>query len=307
MKNKNLILIGTLLIILCNSCGNSSLQKEYDDLLISYKEKSEKLELCEKENEDLKNTPDLRLAKAKTLQSEGKYQDAKSELTELMNVFPGTAEAETAKIMFDQITKDEEKLKAEEERLKNMTFSEIKSSMKINYDQLTLNFVSVATNSTWTFDNYGSSYRYYSAERGFIYLVAKVNITSKENYPDLPPIIAYQLVSGKLEKIGTLSYKFARWKDYGSYLGNYADYGNDFAQTPTVYFSCGLNLSEDVAYKKPIFVVVQNKGCFTRKTEDFETPSVKYVEGSCTSKSTLSIEDFKSDYQLVTIINKSKI
>lgn len=271
MKNKNVILIGAVLLILCNSCGNNSLQKEYDDLLISYQEKSKNLELCEKENENLKNTPDLRLAKAKTLHSEGKYQDAKSELTELMNVFPGTAEAETAKILFDQITKDEEKLKAEEERLKNMTFSEIKSSMKINYDQLTLNFVSVATNDTWRFDNYGTSYMYRGATRGYDYLIAKVNISSKDVCPKLPAIIAYQLVSGKLEKIGTLAYEFARWKDYGAYLGNYSDYGNDFSHTETVYFSCGALISEDITLKKPIFVVVQNKGCFTRNYKEFET------------------------------------
>lgn len=304
MKKKNLFYY-VVIILFITSCGGNS--KEYDDLMKSYDEKSKELEQCKAENEKLSNTPEMRLAESKSLQAEGKLSEAKSELTELMDVYPGTDEAIEAKKLFDQITKEEEKIKAEEERLKNMTFGDLKTSMKIIYNKLTLNFASVTTGSTWTFDNYGSSYMYRSAQRGFVYLVAKVNITSEENYPSLPPIIAYQLNNGKLDKIGTLEYRFAKWKDYGSYLGNYADYGNDFSQTPTVYFSCGISISEDISKNKAIFLVVQNKGCFTRKTEDFENPSVKYVEGSCGAKSTLGIEDFKSDYQLVTVINRSKI
>jgi len=81
------------------------------------------------------------------------------------------------------------------------------------------------------------------------------SITSRIKDPALPPIAAYKLDStGSLTLIGVLDYRFYQWKDYGAYLGNYADYDNDFAHVATIPFGAFKQI-EDSDLQKPIYVV----------------------------------------------------
>src|SRR5690606_5418775 len=129
--------------------------------------------------------------------------------------------------------------------------------------------------------------------------LARISISSESKNPDLPPILAYQYFDGKLMLLGTLGYEFRRWKDYGSYLGNYADYGNDFAHSKTIPFNLGYESSEDNLKSGKVYVVMRKVNCFTRKNKDYGRPEIQYQMGICAPKSTLEVSDFDNDYVLI--------
>lgn len=105
--------------------------------------------------------------------------------------------------------------------------------------------------------------------------------------------------NGELKLLGTLGYEFRRWEDYGSYLGNTADYGNNFSHSKTIPFNLGLELSDDQLKPNTIFVVMKNSGCFYRQKKHYGRPEVHYTQGSCQIKETLTIEDFDNEYVLL--------
>lgn len=127
-----------------------------------------------------------------------------------------------------------------------------------------------------------------------MYAVANVSITSKAQDPNLPGLGVYQVVGPKLIQLGTMQYEFQRWVDYGSYLGNYHDYRNDFSRTATIGFKPGLEISQDYR-TDTLFLVASKQGCHTRSTERFKNPPVYYTEGNCQQlKTILTIDDFSS-------------
>ena len=129
--------------------------------------------------------------------------------------------------------------------------------------------------------------------------MAKISISSEINNPILPPILVYHMIDGELKYLATLEYKFQKWKDYGSYLGNYADYNNDFSHSKTVSFSCGVELSNEKLKSGKIYIVTKKQGCFTRENVTFGNPPVVYKEGSCKPKKVLKVEDFENEYVLI--------
>lgn len=90
------------------------------------------------------------------------------------------------------------------------------------------------------------------------------------------------MLNGELHLIGKLSYEFRRWKDYGSYLGNHADYGNDFAHSSTIPFNLGLQVSEEIINEHEIYLVLNRNGCFMRSSDSYGRPKVQYKEMGCT-------------------------
>ncbi len=105
-----------------------------------------------------------------------------------------------------------------------------------------------------------------------------------------------------MKQIGSFNYKFKKWKDYGSYLGNYADYKNDFAHSKTISFTYGLEIKEDDYIKGNTYVILNKKQCFKRTEDNFGRPAVKYESNDCSSKYKLTIEDFESEYIFIKII-----
>lgn len=285
-----------LMCILFQSCNNQPAENAdaYFKLL-------SELEECKQTVSDLQNTPTQRLVRAQKSIEEKELVKAEVELSELIAKYPGTDEAQKAEILLDGIKQQQKELASEIERKNKLGFKGIKEKSKIRLGELTLSFSEVSKSKNWTFDNYDGKYHYRSAERGKMYLVAKVTITAGINDPKLPPISAYKVVGGQLEFLGTLEYEFVRWKDYGSYLGNYADYGNDFAHSESIPFSCGLQVSnEDLASE--IFVVVKGGECFTRSTSRLIMPPVKYEKSRCNEATTLHIDDFDSRYALIKVL-----
>jgi hypothetical protein len=289
-----------LIIVILTGCNNNKGPKQED-----YDKLQAELTDCKKTVEELSNTPQMRLANGQKFQVENDFANAKKEYKELIEKFPGTDEAKKATTLIADIEKVEIEKKEAEERKKALGFKAIKENTSLKIGDVTIKFNSVNTASQWNFDDYGSEYRLRKAERGEIYIVAKVSISAESKDPSLPPISVYQISNGSLKLLGTMGYEFVRWKDYGSYLGNYADYGNDFSHTKTISFSCGLSISKTDIDDEAVFVVVKKANCFYRSEDRFRNPPVSYSEGDCGIKSNLTVDDFDKDYYLVKVFNKN--
>lgn len=297
MRNFYLPLLLIVILTSCNKSNNGLKQADYDKL-------QAELTDCKKTVEELSNTPHLRLANGLKFQAENDFSNAKKEYKELIEKFPGTDEAKKATILIAEIEKVEIENQEAEERKKALGFKAIKENTSLKIGDLTIKFNSVNAESQWNFDDYGSEYRLRKAERGEIYIVAKISISAESKNPSLPPISVYQISNGGLKLLGTMGYEFLRWKDYGSYLGNYADYGNDFSHTKTISFNCGLSVSRTIMDKDPVFVVVKKTNCFNRTINTYGNPPVSYTEGACNIKATLTVDDFDNDYYVIKVFNK---
>lgn len=297
---KVIFTILTITILLSCNDNNSIKKEEYDKL------KAE-LDECKKTVEDLSNTPQMRLSTALKLREGNKVEQAKSELRTLTEKFTGSNEAKKASQILKEIEDAERKEKEETEKKRLLGFKILKETSTTKVGEVSLKFTSINSVSQWNFDDYGNEYRLRKAERGNIYINAKVAISAENKDPNLPPILVYKAENGELRLLGTMGYEFVRWKDYGSYLGNYADYGNDFSHTKTISFSCGLQITQNDLDIYAIFVVVKNQNCFYRSTDRFSNPPVKYTESECTVKNILTIDDFDKDYILLKVLNRNKL
>lgn len=286
--------------LLISSCNNGVEQSKYDKL------KAELTE-CKKTVEELQNTPQVRLSKGQQFLSKNDIANAKKEFNGLIEKFGETDEAKKAKSLIADIEKQEQEKKEAEERKRTLGFKVLKENSSVSASDVTVKFNSISTGGNFVFDRYDDRWRYRNAERGEIYVLANVSVSSKVKEPELPPIAVYKVENGTLSLINTLEYRFYRWEDYGSYLGNDADYGNDFAHTSTIRFSCGLSIPKDDINNNAVFVVVKKENCFYRSTDRFGNPPVSYNSSGCNLKPTLSIDDFEKDYVLVKVFNKNKL
>ncbi len=296
MKN---VILWALLCLIVISCKDTKMIEELA-------ETKRQLSECSTELETLKNTPENRKVRALKHLANDSFEFAKSEFTGIAENYPGTKEAKDAKVEIAKIDKIVEKKKAEDARKKALGFKVLKETSTVKNDDLKISFSSTKTGKRWTFDSYGDRYHYRDAERGDKFILTRASISSKNKNPYLPPVQAYQIKDGNLNYLGTLSYQFTRWKDYGSYLGNYADYGNDFAHSETIKFSLGLSIKEIDIDDEPVFIVVEKKGCFLRSSR-LGRPEVYYKPLSCPNKNPLNVDDFDDNYVLVKIFNKSNL
>lgn len=294
-----------LIAIFITSCGVP--QEDFDKLQSELKKTKNELTDCSTELTEIKNTPEQRFIRAKKLFVDNDLLGAKNEYQGIVDNYKGTNDANTASKEIIKIDQTIEKNRIEEERKKALGYKILKPTSSVKYGDLTLKFDKIWTAKRWTFDDYGRQYFLRDAERGSKHVLARVSITSENNNPSLPPILVYNMHDGELQLLGTLGYEFRRWKDYGSYLGNYADYGNNFAHSKTIPFNLGLALSNEKLENKAVFVVLKKKGCFNRHKKDYGNPEIEYNEGSCKAKRILKVKDFDNDYVLLKIFNQSKL
>lgn len=88
-------------------------------------------------------------------------------------------------------------------------------------------------------------------------------------------------------------------QNFGAFLGNYADYGNDFAHTATIRFEVGYEANEQDV-KQPVYIFATLQGCNERGYDRFGNPPDSY-SSSCSS-STIG-GDNVNEYTLIAIIN----
>ena len=284
----------------CNNPKNTKEYKELDKLNSELRNKVVKLNL---KIDSLENTPERQYLNAKELLKSGKKTTARNYFSNIVENFEDSEFSKKAKYEIKKIDKAIKEEKRKIELKKTLGFRILKPSSIIKIENLTLKFSSIQFKKSFTFDSYGDRYFYRTAERGSKYITARVSVSSEVKDPKLPHILAYRLKDGKLENLTGLGmeYRFRRWDDYGSYLGNEADYKNDFARTKTIPFSLGYEISESEFKGYPTYIVLHKTPSLSREYKRFDNPPVKYNPDSYSFKRTLTVDDFDKDGDYILI------
>ena len=236
--------------------------------------------------------------------SNGEFGQARRSIDELNRLFPNSKESHQTNAILQRIDNLIAKQKAEEERIKSLGFKALKpqSTTEIGYNKVS--FSNIISSNTFVFDSYGDSWRYRTADRGNTYVTAVMSVTSSSKDPNLPTLGVYSINGNQMDREGVMEVRFARWRDYGSYLGNYHDTGNDFAKTSTIRFKLGVEVPADVV-KKPYAIVLKKNNGLSRNYSRFDNPPVSYT-GSVSYPYALSLDNFteeNSEYIIVKISN----
>lgn len=186
-------------------------------------------------------------------------------------------------------------------------FKNVKENSTVAFEDLKVKVSTVALSNQWTFDSYSDEWHYRSAERGDKFIVVKLSITADNKDPLLPAVSLYKIENGKMFWMSDLEYKFVRWQDFATYLGNYADYKNDFAHTATIPFTLADSFSEKLLNDATIIVVVHHKGCYQRQYDRFGNPPVSYVQKDFTAPNALDPAEAGKSYSVIKIFNKQKL
>lgn len=300
------------MVLITAGCGPS--QAEYDSLAAELEALRDSLSVYQAHVAELEDLPANRLARARELEGQNRESEAEEAFRELIARYPDSQEAGVAADAIASIEQQREQARLEKERRrqeeeckKRLGFKVLRAATKVEVGDITFRVSSVQVRRQWVFDRYERRYHYRDAVRGSKYVVVDVRITSKEHNPVLPPIYAYRVVGDRLHHVGRLRYEFYRWDDYGSYLGNYADYGNDFAHTETIRFSAGLQVTDAISLE-PLFILVQKQGCFSRSYDRLDNPPTSYSGTSCQAQSPLTLEAVdQGGFQAIKIFNASKL
>lgn len=245
--------------------------------------------------------PDQRLLKIKALIASEDYTSAKSQINQLRKLFPNSSEATISEELSASIIKMEEKKEAELERIKALGFKALSAQtiFTIDYNTITLSKFSLGTQ--FTFDAYDDRWFYQTADRGNKFVTAAMSIKSKSKDPKIPEFAIYSINGDKMNYEGKFQTRYARWSDYGAYLGNYHDTNNDFAKVSTVKFKLGAEISEAIT-SKAFAIICKKENGLSISYDRFANPPLSWT-GSVSYPLTLSISDFESNYILIKLYN----
>lgn len=274
--------------------------KERDELAAEIDNNIAVIEVLRDSIKMLSFPADQRLNMINSLVSAGDYTQAKQEISRLTSLFPESKEAQSAPAIVEKIDKLIAQKKAEEERIKALGFKALKASTTFTIDYNKVELTSISVGNTFTFDSYGDRYFYRSADRGNKYITAAMKITSDSKDPKLPQLAVYKISGDSMTWEGNFKTEFARWDDYGSYLGNDHDFGNDFAKTSSVRFKIGKEVEEEIV-KGPYALIMKKENALNRNYERFDNPPISYI-GSVDYSYSLKLEDFtKEDSQYIVV------
>lgn len=298
-----------LLILVLFACNGGPTQKDVDCLFERIDSISKDNEMYVKKISELRDSisllafpADQRLDEIKSIVCAEDFLLAKSKIRELKQIFPKSKEVLQCVELEKDIEQKEAKLKAEQERIKALGFKALspKTNFQIDYNKVALTSISIGTQ--FTYDVYDGGSYYNTADRGMKYISISMSVTSSVKDPKLPEVAIYSIHGDKMEEeLVYVSTKFARWSDYGCYLGNYHDDKNDFSKVSTVKFKVGIEISTELL-SKPFAIVCKKENVLERKDERYHNPPVSY-EGFVSYKSTLTTKDFEKDYILVKLYN----
>lgn len=268
------------------------------------------IETLKTENLKLSNTPERRLTQVNTLIENKSEAQAILAITELKKHFPLAGEVEKAeKLLAAMQTKLKEDREAAE-RKERIGFKVLKDINTFQVPGLKLSVSQPQIAGRWISDSYDGSYHYKDAKRDHRFITAKVSITAEKDIknPKLPGFGVYEVSGKNLELIASVEYEFVRWKDYGSYLGNYSDYRNDFAYTATIPFTIGAEVPNE-KLKQPMYLIAARSNCHKRVSRSLP-PAAAYFDHCYNNevKKILSLDDITSDnYFVIKSWNSNKL
>jgi len=261
----------------------------------------------EKQVEELQQTPETLLTKVKALIASGDLGQTTPLLETMRTRFGDTPQLKVATTAVAQAQAESDRKQALAKELEARGFYAIKPTMSPVIGNNTLKVESLKLANTWTFDSRNDGeYHYRDAEKGSSYLLMNVTVHSTDKDPMLPEVAVYTIDGKEMTRVGVFSYEFRRWQSYGTFIGLYHDFKNDFARASAVPFNAAASVINYYA-KKPFAVVATGKNCYERG-DAIGQPNVRYTIGvECLSKTVLTIDDFKSGgFQVVSFFNRPK-
>ncbi len=236
--------------------------------------------------------------------SNGEYGQAKKSINELNRLFPNSKESQQTTVILQRIDNLIAKQKADEERIKALGFKALKPVSTVTIDYNKVSFSAIGVNRSFHFDSYDGGGFHRTADRGNTYVLASMSVTSSSKEPNLPTLAIYSINGDQMNREGIMEVRFAYWQDYGHYLGNYPDYGNDFAKTSTIRFKLGDEVSTELT-TKPYAIVLKKTNVLSKKYDRYKNPPVSY-SGYIDYPYKLSLDDFTGDnarYVIIKIAN----
>lgn len=281
-----------------HSAKIAEIEKKYQDSLSAIRTE---LKEAKSQIELLSYPADQRLQKAKDLLNAGELDKAKAEVEQLKSIFPNSQEASSSNVLLTKIEVLKEAKRKEEERIKALGFKAIPEQSTAKVDYNTVAYSSISVGNRFIYDAYDDRWFYRDADRGSKYVTMQMSVTSTSHNPELPELALYTISGDKMILEGTFDTRFARWRDYGAYLGNYHDSSNDFAKVSTVKFKLGLQVSNE-KLSRPYAIVLKKKNALSYHYDRFSNPPISYL-GSAGYPSYLTIDDFKNGYVLIKRYN----
>ena len=111
--------------------------------------------------------------------------------------------------------------------------------------QIALKVTKTRKGKKWIFDRTGYQYFFRDADKNHKIFSLDITVSAGSHDPELPSVEAWTVEDGSARRVATFEWRFHRWDDYGSYLGNYHDSGNDFAKSDDVKFTVGQQFSDE--------------------------------------------------------------
>lgn len=242
---------------------------------------------------DLRATPAVMLAAVEA--SRENLADATAAAEALKAKYPISPERATADKLLAQLTAARDKRDADAKRIAALGMRALPVNKRFDGDEAALAISGAALGTMWTFDAHGDRFHYLKPEKGARFVTARVTASSKNKDPKLPGLALYSTDGANLIKQNDFEYRFVRWSDYGSYLGNSSDYRNDFAHSSSIALTIAASI-EDSNIKRPLYLVATRAGCYHSDYERFKNPPMSYVARNCDAlKSSLTATDFVRD------------
>ena len=286
-----IMVVGMFSTVSCVEQNNNAI-KEKSDSIVSLKHKIAEME---KKIKLLEFPASDRLKAIKTQVESEKYDEALAAIKELKTYFPHASEIEEANTIVGVINTKKAAIEAERQRIKALGFKALPIIQKIKIDNNDVTFSNCKVGLKFIHDVYptysGSSWFEHTADKGSKYISFNMDVTSSDKNPKIPTVAFYSINGEQLILQKPFWVLFARWDDYGSYLGNEPDLKNDFSKVNTVKFRVGIDV-EDGYLNKPYIVVLKKANTQVRKYERFRNPPV-YYEGDDGYPEILKIEDFE--------------
>ena len=296
-KSKKIISISFVLFLF--SCNNIKESIEYKELLSENKK-------LKHEIDSLKNTLENRFFLAKKLSENKNYEEAINGYKYILANYKDGYYFEKAKKNLANVKSIVLNLKKEEERKNKLKFKALNPSLTIKTDSLNLKISNLKFSNSFTFDRYSDTYHYREAERGNKYLSFNSNISAINKNPKLPIFYVYVYENSKLNLISSkrgMKYEFYRWEDYGTYLGNQADYSNDFRRSKTVRFSIGEELVIKKYKGKEVYLVLSKKNFAYKAPTRIGNPEIEYTPFTTNldvPKEITELDEFNENFYLIS-------
>lgn len=280
---------------------NLRLQSTVDSLAAVVKNYTGEIAILRDSISILKYPASDRLAAAKSHFAADRFDEAEQELDALGKVFPNSVESRQIPSLRDEIYAGKARIRKEQERIEALGFKAIaqKTTVTVDYNKIVITSPSIG--DSFTFDSYDDHYHYLKADRGNKYVTMSMSMTSTDKNPQMPAFAVYKIVGGKMVFDSNFIVKYARWEDYGTYLGNYTDYSNSFAKVSTVRFKLGAEISADVA-QESFAIVMINKNVLSENYDRWNNPP-QYWSTYGNFPSVLTVSSFDNQFTLIKTYN----